>query len=152
MIGYFLIRQLYYNLTRALRVISNYRVFIPTTQRELICTQQPGPKIMKLITSIKAMRLPEKGRNVIIHVETEALPVFPLAHSVSLCVCRSHYAFHQTCVSATTSIWNRFVRRTLSSDLFQVRLLQLGCSRSNKTMIVFITFTPPAARYCWPRI
>lgn len=61
----------------ALRVISNYCVFIPTTQRELICTQQPGPKIMKLITSIKAMQLPEKGRNVIIHIETEAALCFP---------------------------------------------------------------------------
>lgn len=70
----------------ALRVISNYCVFIPTTQRELICTQQPGPKIMKLITSIKAMQLPKKGRNVIIHIETETSVCFP-SRSVSLCVC-----------------------------------------------------------------
>ena len=66
----------------ALRVISNYRVFIPTTQRELICTQQPGLKIMKLITSIKAMQLPEKGRNVIIHIS-----VFLLALCLIVCVC-----------------------------------------------------------------
>lgn len=70
----------------ALRVISNYRVFIPTTQRELICTQQPGPKIMKLITSIKAMQLPEKGRNVIIHIETEAALCFSSALCLIVCV------------------------------------------------------------------
>lgn len=67
---------------QALRVISNYLVFIPTTQKELICTQQPGPKIMKLITSIKAMQLPEKGRNVIIHIS-----VFPFAICLIVCVC-----------------------------------------------------------------
>lgn len=70
----------------ALRVISNYCVFILTTQRELICTQQPGPKIMKLITSIKAMQLPEKGRNVIIHIETEAALCFPSALCLIVCV------------------------------------------------------------------
>lgn len=72
----------------ALRVISNFRVFIPTTQRELICTQQPGPKIMKLIVSIKAIQLPEKGRNVIIHTETET-SLFPFA--LCLIVCLSDY-------------------------------------------------------------
>lgn len=68
----------------AVRVISNYRMFIPTTQKELICTQQAGPKIMKLIRSIKDMELPKKGRNVIIHIQKP--PYFP-PRSLSLYVC-----------------------------------------------------------------
>lgn len=70
-IGRLLIVWLWSNLTWIQRVISNYRVFIPTTQRELICTRQAGPKIMKLTRSIKAKR-PGKGKNVIIYIETEA--------------------------------------------------------------------------------
>lgn len=78
MIGRFLIVWLWSNLMRILRVMSNYRVFIPTTHRELICTRQPGPKIMKLIRSIKA-KLPGKGKNVIIYIETETFPLSSVA-------------------------------------------------------------------------
>lgn len=52
-IGRLLVVWLWSNRMRILRVMSNYRVFIPTTQPELICTRQPGPKIMKLMRSIK---------------------------------------------------------------------------------------------------
>lgn len=41
---------------------------------------------MKLITSIKAMQLPEKGRNVIIHIETEAALCFPSTLCLIVCV------------------------------------------------------------------
>lgn len=74
-IGRSLIVWLWSNRMWILRVISNYRVFIPTTQRELICTRQPGPKIMKLMRSIKA-KLLGKGKNVIIYIETETSPHF----------------------------------------------------------------------------
>lgn len=74
-IGRLLIVWLWSNLMWILRVISNYRVFIPTTQRELICARQAGPKIMKLTRSIKAKR-PGKGKNVIIYIETETSPRF----------------------------------------------------------------------------
>lgn len=47
----------------------------PPIQRELICTWQPEPKIMKLMRSIKA-KLPGKGKNVIIYTETETPPRF----------------------------------------------------------------------------
>lgn len=84
----------------SLRVISNYRVFIPTTHRQLICTQQPGPNIMKSITSIKAMQLAEKGRNVIIHFETETCPCFP-SHCETL---SNYYASSLSC-SVVLSRW-----------------------------------------------
>lgn len=74
-IGRLLVVWLWSNRMRILRIISNYRVFIPTTQPELICTRQPGPKIMKLMRSIKA-KLPGKGKNAIIYIETETSPRF----------------------------------------------------------------------------
>lgn len=43
---------------------------------------------MKLIVSIKAIQLPEKGRNVIIHIETET-SLFPF--TLCLIVCLSNY-------------------------------------------------------------
>lgn len=75
-IGRSLIVWLWSSLMWILGGISNYRVFIPTTKRELICTPQPGPKIMKLMRSIKA-QLPGKGKNGIIYIGTETSPSLP---------------------------------------------------------------------------
>lgn len=85
-IGCFLIVWLWSNLMWILRGISNYCVFIPVTQRELICTRQPGPKIMKLMRSIKA-KLLGKGKNGIIYIGTEMSP------SLFLPLCRLFLRF-----------------------------------------------------------